>query len=130
MTAQEVGSMIRVVLCDALGLDEDEIKPTSTLMGNLGAESIDFLDIVFRLEEVFGIKIPRGEFFPEHFFNDPHYVDLKTGKLTEEGFREIRNKIPFFDLSRFKDDTEVKVVDLYTVDMLTRYICGKLDVQA
>ena len=61
MTSQEeIYTRISATLVEALNVDEDEIKPTATLQGDLGAESIDFLDIVFRLEREFGIKIPRG----------------------------------------------------------------------
>jgi len=129
MNKREVGEKVNEVLFDALGSDEDEIKPTSTLMGDLGAESIDFLDIVFRLEKEFGIKISRREFFPEYFFNNPQYMNFENGKLTTEGFNKIRDEMPFVDLSRFKDNNEVRVADLYTVDMVIRYICGKLGIQ-
>ena len=61
---EEIFTKVSATLVEALNVDEDEIKPTSTLQGDLGAESIDFLDIVFRLEREFGIKIPRGELFP------------------------------------------------------------------
>ncbi|MEM9702112.1 MAG: acyl carrier protein, partial [Planctomycetota bacterium] len=65
MTRDEIFAKVSDRLQDALGLEEDEITPEATLVGDLGAESIDFLDIVFRLEKAFGIKIPRGELFPE-----------------------------------------------------------------
>ena len=63
-TKDEIYDKIKVALVDALGVDDDEIQPDATLVGDLGAESIDFLDIVFRLEKSFEIKIPRGELFP------------------------------------------------------------------
>ena len=64
-TKDEIYEKIKTALVEALGVDDDEIKPEATLVGDLGAESIDFLDIVFRLEKAFSIKIPRGELFPE-----------------------------------------------------------------
>ena len=67
-TQEEIYSKVSATLVEALNVDEEEIKPTSTLQGDLGAESIDFLDIVFRLEREFAIKIPRGELFPESIF--------------------------------------------------------------
>ena len=63
-TQEAIYQKVSATLVEALNVDEDEIQPTSTLQGDLGAESIDFLDIVFRLEREFGIKIPRGELFP------------------------------------------------------------------
>jgi acyl carrier protein len=123
---QEIYSKVSATLMEALNVDEEEIKPTSTLQGDLGAESIDFLDIVFRLEREFGIKIPRGELFPESIFQgDPEYV--QNGKVTEKGLAELRSRMPYADLSQFEKNPEVRAIsDLFTVDMITRYIQGKL----
>jgi acyl carrier protein len=125
-TQEEIFTKVSATLVEALNVDEDEIKPTSTLQGDLGAESIDFLDIVFRLEREFGIKIPRGELFPESIFaGDPEFV--QNGKITPVGLTELRNRMPFADLSKFEKNPEVSALsDLFTVDMITRYIQGKL----
>ena len=122
----EIYAKVSATLVEALNVDEEEIKPTSTLQGDLGAESIDFLDIVFRLEREFGIKIPRGELFPESIFQgDPDFV--QNGKVTERGLAELRSRMPFADLSKFEKNPEVKgISDLFTVDMITNYIEGKL----
>src|ERR671928_1826031 len=96
-TQEEIYSKVSATLVEALNVDEDEIKPTATLQGDLGAESIDFLDIVFRLEREFGIKIPRGELFPDSIFRgDPDFVT--NGKVTEKGLAELRARMPFADL--------------------------------
>jgi acyl carrier protein len=123
---EEIYSKVSATLVEALNVDEDEIKPTSTLQGDLGAESIDFLDIVFRLEREFGIKIPRGELFPESIFQgDPEFV--QNGKVTDRGLAELRSRMPFADLKGFEQNPEVTALsDLFTVDMITRYIQGKL----
>ena len=123
---EEIYSKVSATLMEALNVDEEEIKPTSTLQGDLGAESIDFLDIVFRLEREFGIKIPRGELFPESIFQgDPEYV--QNGRVTEKGLAELRTRMPYADLSQFEKNPEVRAIsDLFTVDMITRYIQGKL----
>lgn len=125
-TQEEIYQKVSATLVDALNVEEDEIKPTSTLQGDLGAESIDFLDIVFRLEREFGIKIPRGELFPESIFQgDPEFV--QNGRVTEKGLQELRNRMPFADLTEFEKNPEVKAIsDLFTVEMITRYIQGKL----
>jgi acyl carrier protein len=122
----EIYTKVSATLVEALNVDEEEIKPTSTLQGDLGAESIDFLDIVFRLEREFGIKIPRGELFPESIFSgDPEFV--QDGKVTDQGLAELRERMPFADLSHFEKNPEVSAIsDLFTVDMITRYIQGKL----
>jgi acyl carrier protein len=123
---EEVYTRICATLAEALNVDEEEIKPTATLQGDLGAESIDFLDIVFRLERAFGIRIPRGELFPESIFQgDREFV--QDGRVTEKGLEELRARMPFADLSKVEQNPEVSAIgDLFTVDMITRYIQGKL----
>ena len=123
---EEIYSKVSATLVEALNVDEDEIKPSATLQGDLGAESIDFLDIVFRLEREFGIKIPRGELFPEAIFQgDPDLI--QDGKVTEKGLKELKEKMPFADFNGFAQNPEVSAIsDLFTVDMIARYIQGKL----
>jgi acyl carrier protein len=122
----EIYSKVSATLIEALNVDEEDITPAATLQGDLGAESIDFLDIVFRLEREFGIKIPRGELFPEAIFSgDPDFV--QNGKVTDVGLAELKTRMPFADLSKFEKNPEVTAIsDLFTVDMITRYIQGKL----
>jgi acyl carrier protein len=126
LTRDEVFVKVSAALMEALNVDEEAIKPTSTLQGDLGAESIDFLDILFRLEREFGIKIPRGELFPESIFQgDPELV--RDGKVTDKGLEELRRRMPFADLTHFQDSRELsQLSDLFTVDLLTRYVHGKL----
>jgi len=94
--------------------------------GDLGAESIDFLDIVFRLEREFNIKIPRGELFPESIFQgDPDFV--KDGKVTQKGIDELKEKMPFADLSDFtKNPTLEAISNLFTVESIVNFIDAKL----
>jgi len=122
----EIYKKVSATLVEALNVDEDEIQRTSTLQGDLGAESIDFLDIVFRLEREFGIKIPRNELFPESIFQgDPEFV--QNGKVTQKGLDELRQKMPFADIAKFEQNPELTALsDLFTVEMITRYIQGKI----
>jgi acyl carrier protein len=100
---------VRKVLVEALNVDEDDVKPGATLQGDLGAESIDFLDIVFRLEREFGIRIPRGELFPESVFQgDPDFVS--EGRVTDRGMGELRARLPYADLGGFAHDRHVSSV--------------------
>jgi acyl carrier protein len=125
-TCEEISGRVARVLVEALNVDEDELTPAATLQGDLGAESIDFLDIVFRLEREFGIKIPRGELFPESVFQgDPEFV--KDGKVTDKGLAELRARMPFADLGAFGRDRRLSAVpDLFTVGLLNRYVAWKL----
>jgi acyl carrier protein len=124
-THDEIYQKIQATLVDALGVDEDQVQPEATLFNDLGAESIDLLDIVFRLERNFGIKIPRGELFPENV-SDPELT--QDGKLTAKGLEEMRQRLPFVDLTEFAENPEVdKLLNLYTVDMLVKYVASKLN---
>src|SRR3954468_4295776 len=106
---EEIYTKVSETLVEALNVDEDEIKPSATLQGDLGAESIDFLDVVFRLEREFRIRIPRGELFPESVFQgDPDFV--RDGRVTEQGMAELRSRMPFADLSAFDQDRRLTAV--------------------
>src|SRR5258708_30810090 len=125
-TQEEIYTKVSDTLVEALNVEKEDIQPTSTLQGGLGAESIDFLDIVCGLEREFGIKIPRGELFPESIFQgDPEFVT--NGRVTDKGLAELHARMPFADLSQFEKDPELShLSDLFTVDLIARYIQGKL----
>ena len=125
MDRDEVVAKVTECLVDALGVDEDEVEIEASLTGDLGAESIDFLDIVFRLEKAFGIKIPRGDLFPESILSDAEFV--QNDRLTEAGLKELKEKMPYADLSKFENDPNVSELgDLFTVGMIVNYVCDKL----
>src|SRR6478736_2111702 len=120
-TYDEIFQKVQATLVDALGVDEEDVTRDATLQGDLGAESIDFLDIVFRLERNFGIKIPRGELFFENVVADPEMIE--GGKLTVKGLEELKTRMPYADLTAFAADPEVdRIDDLYTVEMLVQYV--------
>jgi acyl carrier protein len=123
----EIFQEVQGVLVDALGVDDDEVTAEATLMGDLGAESIDFLDIVFRLEKAFEIKIPREELFPaESLMSNPEFVS--NGKMTAKGLAELRDKVPHTDLSGFENDPDInKLGDLFTVNAIVNYVETKLN---
>src|SRR5262249_24204863 len=126
LTEEIIYQKVSATLVEALNLDEDEVRPTATLQGDLGAESIDFLDILFRLEREFGIKIERGELFPESIFQGNSEF-VQDGKVTGEGLQELRRRMPYADLSRFEQDPAVhNIADLFTVDLIVQFIRGKL----
>lgn len=127
MAREEIFEEVKEVLVDALGLDDDEVTAQATLMGDLGAESIDFLDIVFRLEKSFEIKIPREELFPaESLLNNADFVS--DGKLTEAGLAELREKMPHTDFSEFQNNPDVnKLPDLFTVDSIVNFVENRLN---
>jgi len=127
VSRDEILQQVQEVLVDALGVDDDEVTTEATLMGDLGAESIDFLDIVFRLEKAFGIKIPREELFPaESLMNNSEFV--QNGKLTDKGLAELREKMPHTNLATFEKDPDInKLGDLFTVGAIINYVENKLN---
>jgi acyl carrier protein len=125
VTKSDVFSRVQTALVEALGVDEEEVTPQARLVGDLGAESIDFLDIVFRLEKAFNIKIPRGELFPEDILTNAQYV--QNGKVTPEGLAQLRQRMPFADLTAFAANPAVQDFgNLLTVEDMCRYVESKV----
>jgi acyl carrier protein len=126
MTAEQVFEKVKEVLVEALGVDDEEVKPDATLIGDLGAESIDFLDIVFRLEKGFNIKIPRGELFPDNIVNNPEFV--QNGKLTPAGLVQLKERMPHADFSNFEKDPDInKMAELFKVQTIVNYVLTKVN---
>lgn len=127
ISRDEIFKKVQEVLVDALGLDEEEVTEEATLMGDLGAESIDFLDIVFRLEKTFNIKVPREELFPaESVLNNPEFVS--GGKLTPKGLAELKARMPHTDLTEFEKDPDVnKIADLFNVGAIVNFLETRLN---
>ena len=123
-TNEEVFEKVRDALVDALGVDEEEVTMDATLVGDLGAESIDFLDIVFRLEKTFEIEITRAELFPEDILTNAEYVE--DGKVTSTGVSELKKRMPFADLTKFEANPLVQEFqNLLTVNDMCRYVLSK-----
>ncbi len=125
MSEDEVFEKVKETLVDALGVDDDEVTAEATLTGDLGAESIDFLDIVFRLEKTFDIKIPRGELFPDGIFNNPEFV--QDGKLTAAGLAQLKSSMPHVDFTEFEQDPDInKMASLFKVQTIVSYVTTKV----
>ena len=120
-TSEEVFEKVQSALVDALGVDDDEVTRDATMVGDLGAESIDFLDIVFRLEKAFDIEIPQADLFPQDVLTDAQYVE--DGKVNAAGLALLKERMPFADLSKFETNPVVQEFgDLLTVNDLCRYV--------
>jgi len=125
VTKDDVFKKVQTALVDALGVDEEEVTPQATMVGDLGAESIDFLDIVFKLEKAFGIEIPRKELSPEDILTNADYV--QDGKVTAAGLAELKRRMAFVDFSKFEADPQVRnFSNLLTVGDLCRYVESKV----
>lgn len=116
---------VQETLAGALGVDPKEVTPQASLTRDLGAESIDFIDIIFRLEKVFDIKIPSGELFPGNLLNDDRWV--RDGLVTAEGLAELKNRVPYMDIDAFAKEPKVsRLAEYFTVDMVVRYVQDRL----
>ena len=125
MTRDEIQEKVKEVLAEALAVDDDEVTPEATLTRDLGAESIDFLDIGFQLEQAFGFKIQQGELFPDNVTQDPEYV--QDGKVTSKGLEALKVRLPHADFSKLEQDPSVsKVAEIFTVDALVNFVERKL----
>jgi acyl carrier protein len=125
LSRDEIYKKVQGVLVDALGVDEEEVTPDAVIKDDLGAESIDFLDIIFRLEKAFTIKIPRGEMMPENLASDPTLV--QDGKVTPAGIADLKQRMPHSDFTEFEKDPKVDAMSkLFTVDAIVNYVEGKL----
>jgi acyl carrier protein len=125
MSRDEIFKKVQAVLVDALGVDEEEVTEDAVIRDDLGAESIDFLDIMFRLEKAFGIKIPRGELIPENVANDPTFV--KDGVVTPTAITMLKEKMPHSDFSDFEKDPKLdNMSKLFTVRAIVNYVQGKV----
>ncbi len=123
---EEIFDKVREALVDALGVDDDEVTPTATLQGDLDAESIDFLDIVFRLEKAFDIKIERGELFPEDILTSTDFV--QDGKVSAAGIAKLKERMPFADLSKFEANPLVQnLAQQLTVQDMCNFVAYKLE---
>ena len=126
MSLEEITAGVTEVLVEALGVDEEDVADDATLTGDLGAESIDFLDIVFRLENKFEIKIPRGELFPDNLLSNPDFVD--GGKVTPAGLEVLKQALPHADCAEFEADPDVnQMPELFTVLSLVKYVESKVN---
>ena len=126
MPREEIYSKVQAVLVDALGVDEEEVTPDAVIRDDLGAESIDFLDIMFRLEKAFSIKIPRGEMIPENVQNDPELVT--DGVVTPKGIAMLKEKMPHSDFTTFEQDPKLdNMSKLFTVNAIVNYVQQKLE---
>ena len=117
----EIFDKVKAALVEALGVDEEDVSPAATMVGDLGAESIDFLDIVFRLEKAFGIKISRGELFPEDVLSSTEFVS--NGKVNAAGIAALKTRMPFADLAKFEANPSVQnFANTLTVEDMVRYV--------
>lgn len=131
MAQEDISSAVRTAVVDALGVDDDEVTPEATLLGDLGAESIDLLDILFRLERKLGVKIQAADLaahvqggIPDEEFGD------ESGIVTAKGMAQLKKVMPQIDENALAGKLEAeKVMSLFTVknleDMVAERVAAK-----
>jgi acyl carrier protein len=127
MTKNEIDGAVKEALVGALGVGEEEVAPEATLLGDLGAESIDLLDILFRLERKVGVKIQAADLaahvqggIPDAEFGDA------SGKITAKGMAQLKKVMPQIDVNALAGKLEAeKVMSLFTVANLTDMVAGR-----
>jgi len=124
-TNEEIFDKVKDCLINALDVDGEDVVLEASLTEDLEAESIDFVDIVFRMEKAFDIKIPQGELFPQELFSNKDFV--QDGKLTAAGIGALGKDFPYLVLPENAENMPVSdLASHYNVDMLVRYINFKL----
>ena len=131
MSEQEIGQAqidavfpkVAQIVSDALGCELDEVTPKASLIQDLDAESIDFLDLVFRLEKGFGVKIPRGKIVEDARGPLPEAEFETKGVVTEAGLARLREFLDEVPADRIK--TPLKAGDvprLFTTETFCKVV--------
>jgi acyl carrier protein len=95
IVADEVTLAVHEIIADILGLEADEIAGSPSLIDDYGAESIDFLDVSFKLNKRFGIRLFRGDFLraaQDQFGDETLLID--DGALTQAAVELIEARMP------------------------------------
>ena len=124
MTESEIYRKVQGVVVEALGVDEEEVTPDARLTADLGAESIDYLDIGFQLQNAFGFQIGANELIVGNI-SDQYVQD---GRITDEGMEELERRLPHVRwdaLERSRDPNDF--LNVFTVDALVRFVQAKLN---
>ena len=120
---QTVFPKVAETMADALGCDLEQIKPDASLIDDLKAESIDFLDIVFRLERAFKVKIPRGKIVEEARGDLSEAEFDQGGVVSEAGFARLKTFLSEVPAERFKSPMKVADIPrLFTVDTFCKMV--------
>ena len=127
LSNEEIGDAVRRIVAEALGRADDEVKTTSILMADLGAESLAFLDVVFRLEREFGLQITRGEM--ERASRGDMTADefAPGGVISERGLARLRELMPEAADRIAPGLRPSMILTLFTVQTFANMVIGKRD---
>ena len=130
MNVADVYPKVREIVADVLVIDEDEISQNSRLIADLGAESIDFLDLVFQLEKEFKIKIPRGQLEKNARGDLAEDEFEKGGVLTDQGLQALQNYLSEVPTDQFKANMKVNEIPmLFTIETFCKLVISAMNEQ-
>lgn len=130
MNVDSVYPKVREIIADVLVIDEEEVELNSRLIGDLGAESIDFLDLVFQLEKEFSIKIPRGQLEKNARGDLSEDEFEKGGVLTSKGMQALKNYLSEVPAQHFKNNMKVNEIPmLFTVQTFCKLVITAVNEQ-
>jgi acyl carrier protein len=124
MSTENIPAGIQIAVAEALGLDEDEVTADATLLGDLGAESIDLLDILFRIERQVGVKVEAGDMgeYIQGGIPDDEFGD-EDGIITAAGLAQLEKVMPQIDASELAGKLEAEqIMGLFTVANLVQLV--------
>lgn len=126
ITQQDVDAVFPKVaetIADALGCELDEVKRDASLINDLGAESIDFLDLVFRLERAFKVKIPRGKIVEDSRGALSEAEFEQKGLVTEQGLAQLKAFLSEVPVDRFRTPLKVaEIPRLFTAETFCKLV--------
>jgi acyl carrier protein len=130
MNVADVYPKVREIVADVLVIDEEEVSLNSRLIADLGAESIDFLDLVFQLEKEFKIKIPRGQLEKNARGNLAEDEFEKGGVLTPQGLDALQTYLSEVPADHFKPNMKVNEIPmLFTVETFCKLVVAAMKAQ-
>ena len=128
LNENEILERLKPLLTEVLGVAPEKVLPGSVLVADLGAESIDLLDLSFRIEETFNVTIEGNEIELEASKRLPGGVYEKDGRLTDAALAEIRKSVPELDASKLVSGMrKLDLPSLLTVQFFVRLISRKLN---
>ncbi|MDT3395875.1 acyl carrier protein [Streptomyces sp. B1866] len=132
MDRTQISAAVQQAVVEAVGAEPEEVTPEATLLDELGAESIDLLDILFRLERSLGVRIQASQLaeyvqggIPDEEFGDENEI------ITERGLAQLKTVMPQIDVDELAGRLQAtQVMGLFTVDNLTALVAAQVEAGA
>jgi len=128
MNTDTIYPKVKEIIADVLAFDEEEIQRDGSLVDDYGAESIDFLDLVYQLEREFKIKIPRGMIEQEvrKGVSDEEFEE--NGRLTDKGLEQLKTYLSEVPEDRFTPRMQVTLIPtLFTPETFCKIVLREME---